>query len=242
MKQLLIAGIGLIFVVSTLSSCSMQLTKIVTDKLQPAELYAAFDTKPTDLKARSQCRLSPSVSIINAEKRNDDYLVGYLQFFNHYINPKEYMNGVTDYLKIGFEKSNVKVEKDSPKVIQVSLKEANINGIWCMGAGLQLNVEIPETKYTKIYEAEDCTGGASSTAMAYNIHVTTQKIIEDPVIQDYILCKAENAQVIKGQKEKEETAFKSLSQKLQEVKTAFDNGLITTEEYQLQRKAILDKY
>jgi hypothetical protein len=82
--------------------------------------------------------------------------------------------------------------------------------------------------------------GSGYAAAAYTIHNVTRQIIDDPAIQDYILCKDEYVQTVKDQKD--ETASKSLSQKLQGLKTALDNGLISTEEYQLKRKVILEKY
>lgn len=39
-----------------------------------------------------------------------------------------------------------------------------------------------------------------------------------------------------------DTSTKSLTQKLQELQTALDNGLITKEEYQIKRKLIIEKY
>lgn len=47
---------------------------------------------------------------------------------------------------------------------------------------------IPEKKYTKIYEHSDTTPKAAPIAVAYTIHEITWKIINDPFLQDYILC------------------------------------------------------
>ena len=52
----------------------------------------------------------------------------------------------------------------------------------------------------------------------------------------------EYIQFKKDREKKEEMTSKSLSQKLQELQAAFDNGLISREEYQLKRKTLLEKY
>ena len=248
MKRLLIIGIGLAVIIFTLTSCAVNHTKDVAEKLQPEDLYAVYNTKPRNLKAQSKCQLPPSINVVNVETREDDYPILYPilgpMIINHIITPKEYMNNVVDYLKTAFEKSGVKADDNSSKIIQVSLTETKgMYRLFTVGAILRLKVEVPEKKYTKIYEAEDwiLQGGGLRT-MAYTVHIVTQKIIEDPVIQNYILCKNEYIQTIKDQKEKDETVSKSLSQKLQELQTAFDNGLISKEEYQRSRQRLLEKY
>jgi hypothetical protein len=243
MKRLLIIGIGLAVIISTSTSNAFNITPLVAEKLQPEDLYAVYNTKPINLKAQSKCQLPPSINVVNVETR-DQYLIYPGLGYKEEINPREFTNIVVDYLRIAFDKSSVKVDNSSSKIIQVSLEETNwMQSLFATGAILRLKVEIPETKYTEIYKAEDWAGsGHIPTAMAYAVHVVTQKIIEDPVIQNYILCKNEYIQTIKDQKEKDEPASKSLSQKLQELQTALDNGLISKEEYQRTRQRLLDKY
>jgi hypothetical protein len=247
MKRLLIIGIGLAVIIFALTSCAMNHTKDVAEKLQPEDLYAVYNTKPVNLKAQSKCPLTPSINVVNVETQDGDYTIIYPilgpRIINHIINPKELMNGVVDYLKDALEKSGVKADNSSSKIIQVSLEENKILvGLWGIGAIIRLKVEIPETKYTKIYEAEDWTGRSPIASMAYSVHVVTQKIINDPVIQNYILCKYEYIQTISDHKKKDETTSISLSQKLHDLQTALDNGLISKEEYQRTRQRLLEKY
>ncbi len=54
--------------------------------------------------------------------------------------------------------------------------------------------------------------------------------------------KAEYAKSLIVEREKDSTKSASLSQKLQELQTALDKGLISKDEYQLKRKAIIEKY
>jgi len=101
-------------------------------------------------------------------------------------------------------------------------------------------VEIPKTKYVEIYSAKE-SAMAGPRAVVYAIHRATRQIIDDPVMQDYILCKGEHSDSLNRQKEENATS-KSLSQSLQELQSALDKGLITKEEYQLKRKTIIEKY
>ena len=67
--------------------------------------------------------------------------------------------------------------------------------------------------------------------------MSTSEVIQylDELITEY-------NQFIKNQKEKEITIPKSLSQKLHDLQSAFDNGLISQEEYQRKRQELLEKF
>lgn len=103
-------------------------------------------------------------------------------------------------------------------------------GFWSFGSYCNLELIIPETKFSKFYEANDNSGHGYAAA-AYAIHRVTRQIIDDPEIQNYILCKNEEKEV-----------STSLSHKLRELQNALENGLISKEEYQLKRKVILEQY
>ncbi len=246
MKRLLMIYVVFSCLPFFLTSCSLNHTKIIADELQPDKLYGLYNNSFTNIGARSKCSEVPSVNIVNVEKRDDKHNINprlrQVSGFP-YINPKELTNHIVDYMKIAFEKFNVKVDNKSTKIIQVSLNNAEyIQGVWGQGADVKLKIDIPEEQYTWIYGAQDSTYGSPMRAAAYAIHKVTFDIIKDPIIQDYILCKAEYNKSMTNQKEKDEIASKSLSQKLQELQTALDNGLITKEEYQLKRKVLIENY
>jgi hypothetical protein len=99
------------------------------------------------------------------------------------------MDCVCLYLKNGFEKSSIKSDDQSSKVIQVKMEDLkSVAGVWTFGSYFKLELIIPETKFTKFYEAKD-NSAHGYAAPAYAIHNVTRQIIEDPVIQDYILCR-----------------------------------------------------
>jgi hypothetical protein len=173
-----------------LTGCSMHYTKDIVEKLQPAELYESFDVKPINLKARSKCSSPPSVKIVNSETREDGIDMRPDSFsVSLPLNPKEITIGIVDYLKYGFKKSQIDVDESSPKTIKISVKDAKLErGTWILGSNVQLKVEIPETRYVEFYSARD-SHAKFGKAMAYAIHKISRQIIDDPVIQDYILCR-----------------------------------------------------
>jgi uncharacterized membrane protein len=86
------------------------------------------------------------------------------------------------------EKSNVKRDQSSKKQIKVSLKKVNwIQGIGLYGALVDVQVEIPEIDFITTYSSE-ATSIDNSRSTAYAIHVLTWKMINDPIVKDYILC------------------------------------------------------
>ena len=62
-----------------------------------------------------------------------------------------------------------------------------IAGFWSFGSYFKMGLIIPETEFNKSYEAKD-NSGHGYTAAAYAIHTVTRQIIDDPIIQDYLLC------------------------------------------------------
>jgi len=233
---ILYLGIAVV-VLSSLTGCTLHVTKDISDRLKPDELYKSYNVSPLDLSLQSKCQKPPTVKIINAEARIDDYDTMSNPPFFGVINPKEMMDSVVVYLGNGFQQSRVKVDDQSHKVLEIKMIDLKSTaGFWSFGSYFKTEIVIPETGFTKIYETRD-NAMSGYTAPAYAIHAVSRQIIDDPAIQDYILCKTEYPESLKDQKKE-----KSLSQKLQELQTALDNGLISKEEYQLKRKELLEKH
>ena len=178
----------LTIIMITFMGCTFHNTKYITEKLQPTELYKSYNVKPANLKAQSKCISPPTIKILNMETREDDHTVFEVPGQTSTINPKELTESVVAYLKYGFKKSKIEIDNNSIKIIQISFKDAKLlKGGWTIGGNIKMKVDIPEIKYSEIYEAEDWSTNTFQ-AMAYAIHVVTRQIIDDPVIQDYILC------------------------------------------------------
>jgi hypothetical protein len=179
------------FMMIILMGCTVRHTKDITENLQPAELYKSYEVKPANLKARSKCPVPPTISIVNVETRDVDYVFLNAPAVKRAVNPRELTTAIVEYLKYGFEKSQIKIDNNSSKIIYVSFNDIKLlPRLFTTGSNIKMKVDIPEKKYSEIYEAKDWSaGGSTDTVMAYAIHIVTRQIIDDPVIQDYILCR-----------------------------------------------------
>ena len=181
-----------LFLILSLTSCAININSNISKELQPSTLSAAFNSKPANLRYYSKCTNSDiRVRIVNAEKRNEDVdittsgLIGGVVF-----NPQELTNQIITYMQDALNKSGVIINHESDKVIEVSIKKAEIlTGFFNRGAYIELAISIPEKKYIESFSATSWTGGMNMyRAMAYAIHETTWKVITDPVVKDYLLC------------------------------------------------------
>lgn len=229
-----------ISVLMFLTGCTVHITKDLSERLNDKP-YKSVNNHPQNLSILSKCQEPPIIKIINGETRIEDYEILVTPPTTRVINPKELMDGITLSLRKGFEQSHIITDDKSAKVLQIKMIDLKLMaGTWLQGAYFKLELNIPETGFTKLYEASDNTR-LGYDAPIYAIHTVTRRIIDDPLIQDYILCRNEYNDSTKGQKEGN-TASKSLSKKLQDLQTALDNCLITKKEYQLKRKEIIEKY
>lgn len=107
-----------------------------------------------------------------------------------YIIPNKFIDNVVNYISDALQKSQIKVDGNSTKSIQVSLNEANfLRSVFNYGAELRLKIFIPDKQYTTTFKVEDWTPKGQLVAMAGAIHMVTWIIIKDPTIQEYILCR-----------------------------------------------------
>jgi len=171
-----------------LTGCTLHATRDISDRLNPDELYNSYKIHPTDLSLQSKCANPPTVNIVNVESRIEDYDILENNPSRVVINPKEMMDNVALYLDAGFRKSNIRVDSQSSKVIQIKMLDSKWDrGAWSLGGYFKMGLVIPETGFNKYYEATD-NAALGYTASAYAIHVVTRQVIDDPVIQNYILC------------------------------------------------------
>ena len=178
------------FLLLSLTGCSMHMTKRFADKLvDQDDIYKSFNVSPTDLSQQSKCKTPPAVKIVNRETRTEDFAALINPPSTGVINPREMMDSVCLYLKKGFEKSGIKGDDQSDKILELKMEDLKSKaGVWSFGSYFKVELTIPETKQKKYYEATDSTMNGL-TAGAYAIHGVTRKIIDDPVIQDYLLCR-----------------------------------------------------
>ncbi len=181
--------LGLMVMALSFSGCTLHVTKHISDKLDQEAMYKTYDVRPMDLSTASKCPAPPSVKIVNAETREEDYHAFRNPPYKGYINPRIMMDNAAAYLKGAYEKSNIKVDDSSGKVIELKMIELqSVAGAWSFGSNIKLEVTIPEKKITRVYEAQENAGNGFSAA-AYVIHKASQQILYDPAVLDYILCK-----------------------------------------------------
>lgn len=188
---ILVAGF---FAVGILSSCNVVWNKMLDSALDPSDLYPRFETKTMDLTKWSKCPNRPSINLINATKRTEQYLIEtrVAGMFRHYVKPKRLTTQIIDYLKIAYNRHGISPNSNSGKKIYISFVSLQTSAHFITSVGkakLSIKIDIPEVKYTKIITTKDQTFGGGLESVAYTIHRATFRIIRDPVVQDYILCR-----------------------------------------------------
>ncbi|GEM_PF-597617 len=225
-----------VIVFLSLTGCASNMTKNIDDRLIADELYKTYPVNPADLSSDSKCQKPPAVKIVNIESRTGDYETMEKAVTSEVINPKDVMNAFVAYLENGFQKSQVKVDNHSEKILQVKMIDLKSKShFYNFDTRFCAELTIPETGFVKYYEASENAGLAWASA-AHAMHNVSRQIIDDPAIRDYILCKTGKADIVKSDKEK------SFSRKLIELQEALIHGLITKEEYDLKRKELLERF
>jgi hypothetical protein len=174
-----------------LTSCATNGTQLIATQLRPTELIEIHNTTHPNLAARSKCPSPPSIWIVNAETNDQDYTIFTWWPSEVYITPKKLVDNIVIYMSDAFNRIGIKIDQNSTNVIQVSMEKmkSSYNFNYNYSADTQLKIMIPEKKYTEIYGHSDTTPKGFPMAVAYTIHVITWKIITDPFVQDYILCR-----------------------------------------------------
>ncbi len=220
----------LLFIIVVLTaSCSANGTHVIANQLQPSELIKAHNTNPPSLAERSKCSTPPTVNIINAENNESDHTYYTWWPSEVYITPKILVDSIVIYMSDAFNRTGIKADKNSTKIIEVSIEILKSwYTAWNFSSNTQLKIVIPEIKYSKIFNHSDTTPKGPHVAVAYNIHEITYQLINDPVIQDYLLC------TIKESKDASRTAQTALDI----LKKRYASGEITKDEFEKMKKDI----
>ena len=199
MKNILCVWLPLwitVIVLFSLTGCTMNHTKRISDKLDIDELYEHKKVYPMKLSLTSKCQMPPAIKIVNAESRAEDYAVREAGISTVVINPKEMMDAVSLYLQNGYLQSDIKIDNQSAKTLHIKMSDLKLidDGGWLMKGSFKLELVVPETGFVNIYEAKN-SSALHTTAAAEAMHSVTRQIIDDPIILDYILCKVETVGV-----------------------------------------------
>jgi len=182
MKNIII----MLLCVSLLSGClPRSMNQYVYDELQPATLRSSFNTQPPDFKKTNRCKTADvTVSIINAEKRNFDINIAR----RWHLNSQEITAMTVEYLKDAYRQCRALPTADSKKVLEISFQDVKGYISFNSGATLRINVAIPEKNMTIPFVISQSSIDLHK-AVVYAIHDITWQIVNDPTIQDYILCR-----------------------------------------------------
>lgn len=184
-----LTGILLFMISTVLTSCSVNGTHVIAKVLEPNKLIKTYNTNPPNLAALSKCQSPPSIRIVNAETNDNDYTY-YTWWPNEVtITPKKMIDDIIIYISDAFDRTGIKTDLNSTKVVQVSMEKISSSYSFLnFSADTQLKFSIPEIKFTEIYSHSDTTPIGPHMAVAYNIHKITWKLRNDPIVKDYLLC------------------------------------------------------
>jgi len=161
------------------------MNKYVSQELQPATLRYSFNTQPPNFKQINNCKNSDvTINVLNAEKKNFDITIAR----GWYLNSQELSDMTVEYLKDAYRQCRVITRADSNKTIEISFQSIEGYISFNSGTTLKINVNIPE-KNTTIPFVITQSAIDLHKAVVYAIHDISWQIVNDPTIQDYILCK-----------------------------------------------------
>ena len=184
--------IAIVFIVGGLmfaTGCSHYITKDITSRMIIDDIYKDYKVIPKDLSADSKCGYPPSVNIVNKESRAEDIVFSKSGVHSFYVKPRDIINSSVSYLKNGYGKSGIHADDNSTKYIEMKLSGMELlPGMWQVGSKVRIEVNVPEAKLSKVYEASEY-GQIVFSTFADSIHLITRQIIDDPAIQNYILCR-----------------------------------------------------
>jgi hypothetical protein len=75
-----------------LSGCggTMQITDKVSNELKPDVLYKSYNIQPTDLSQKSECKMAPTVKLVNIENRTENFeVLRNPPVFTGYVTPEK---------------------------------------------------------------------------------------------------------------------------------------------------------
>jgi hypothetical protein len=175
--------------VALASGCSHVVTNEITSRMIPEQIYNDYQVAPANLAPGSKCAGPPTVKIVNADARNQDVETFSLGAHRFLVNPRTVMDSTSSYLKYGFEKSGIKVDDGSSKVLELKLAGMErLPGMWQIGGKVRIELNSPDGKLSQVYEGQEY-GQYLYTLFADAIHLVSRQIVDNQAVQDYLLCK-----------------------------------------------------
>lgn len=169
--------------------CATNANRMVSKRLDPADLNSRLGTQAIDLSVSAECPGTKSLRVVNGETRTDRYCIDQAIGCRWYIIPKNFTNEIVKYVENRLTESKIKVGSDN--AIIVSLEELKSQeGVWSFGSSCKIKIQIPEINYTQTYVGESGSG-LGDLAAAYAIHLAVDNFFKDPVFQNFVKCHQE---------------------------------------------------
>jgi hypothetical protein len=171
-------------------SCSqnINLTENIHKKLSRENINSKLEYQKVDLSLEAKCPETLTLNIINAETRQDNYIVFDRGPIVWHIIPIEFIDDIVKYTTERLVDSNFKLDKDLGKKIYISLDEVKVEGAGFVAQGfVKLRIEIPEINFKRAYSGSDGSG-VGDLAVAYAAHHAVAAFINDPDFQRYVKC------------------------------------------------------
>ncbi len=179
-----------------LAGCGAQRTfkEDVNRSMRPSEVRYLFGTQPPNLKEKAKCADEVAVNLVNAETADKDVNIvpGAVYSPSWLQNPRELTGHIVNFLGDNYRQCRVLNNPQSKKTLRISIRK--VEGIpnsafkFNSTANLELDVFLPEKQQTFTFYASQSSGDLY-WALVYAVHDATWQVINDPVIQDYILCR-----------------------------------------------------
>jgi hypothetical protein len=202
MKKVFIFIICVLFLSACAARPPRDFKREIATSLQPAQLRYSFGVKPDNLKEISKCPgQEASIRFINSEKIDKDLVILGERWCAYgdnagrerngcFLNPREVTDQIIEYLKESYRQCRVSVDPNASKVIRLSFPTEQNTYINDFNSSvvMKVNVNIPELNKSFTISTTQASFELHN-AVAYAIHDMAWQIINDPTIQDYLLCR-----------------------------------------------------
>lgn len=191
-KKIRNLGISMVLFLLPLVSCAQNITAKLPSIFDRSYLNYKTSVQPIDLSLGARCPGTKVLHVVSKELRMEPYTVYSVSGTIYRLIPAEYTRIVSQYMEDKLRESNVKIDEQTGREIDVWMEEVHADGFWAFGCNVKLKINIQEIGYTKVYAGYE-GGEFIDNVIGYATNLALVEFIKDPVVQKYIQCTEENA-------------------------------------------------
>lgn len=173
-------------------SCAQNITSKLPSIFDKSYLNDKTSVQPIDLSSGARCPGTKVLHVVSKELRTEPYTVYSVSGTIYRLIPAEYTRIVSQYMEDKLRESNVIINEQTGREIEIWMEEVHADGFWTFGCNVKLKVNIPEIDYTKVYAGYE-GGEFIDNVIGYATNLALVEFIKDPVVQKYIKCTEESA-------------------------------------------------